>query len=368
MIKYIYIENFKSIKRIGIPLENLTLLFGMNGMGKSSVIQSILLCRQSFWDNGNEDMGTLIINGNLIELGTADDIFCSNAENDILRFHFDYTDNPSLDFRYSFDETDIHENYMDAMDSIDITEEYYSMFGYDFTYLSAEHLGPRRKYDYSKWIDRRLNKIGAHGEYAVPFLAMNGDSFKVPKELCLDTGRTYGLIDQVSAWMDKISPGVKLSAELISKDQEARLNISYAERRFMSKSYTPVNVGFGVPYVLPVIITLLTATDASLILIENPESHLHPKGQTAMAELISRAAAYGAQIICESHSDHIINGVRVAVKEKAINKRDVSVVYFSKDSDMNTIGTNISIDDEGNLDDYPDGLLDEWGDLMSKLI
>lgn len=368
MIKYIHIENFKSIKQMGLPLENLTLLFGMNGMGKSSVIQSILLCRQSFWENGNEEMGTLIINGNLTELGTADDIFCSNAENDILRFHYDYMDKKSLDFMYSFDQAAIHDNTMSAVDCTDVSGEYYSMFGIDFTYLSAEHLGPKRKYDYSKWVDRNFNKIGVHGEYAVPFLAMNGDSFKVPKELCLNTGRTSRLIDQASAWMEKISPGVKLSTELISMDQEARLNISYAERRFMSKSYSPVNVGFGVPYVLPVIIALLTAEKDSLILVENPESHLHPKGQTAMAELISRTAAYGAQIICESHSDHIINGVRVAVKENTIDKRDVSVVYFSKDSDMNTIGTNISIDDEGNLDSYPDGLLDEWGDLMSKLI
>ena len=51
MINYMQIENFKSIRKLSLPLENLNLFFGMNGMGKSSVIQALLLLRQSFWEN-----------------------------------------------------------------------------------------------------------------------------------------------------------------------------------------------------------------------------------------------------------------------------------------------------------------------------
>ncbi len=135
-----------------------------------------------------------------------------------------------------------------------------------------------------------------------------------------------------------------------------------------SNTFLPVNVGFGIPYVLPLVVALLTAEKDGLLLIENPESHLHPKGQTAIAELISRVAARGTQIICESHSDHIINGVRVAVKNRVLENKDVSVVYFDKDDDQITRTTEISVDQKGNLSDYPAGLLDEWGILMSALI
>ena len=136
--------------------------------------------------------------------------------------------------------------------------------------------------------------------------------------------------------MGKISPGVRLNTELLAGDQEARLNISYNEDWMVSSSNSPVNVGFGIPYILPIIVALLTVNKDSLILIENPESHLHPKGQTAMAELMARATSFGAQIICESHSDHIINGVRVAVKEQIIDKEKVTISYYNKDVHLNT--------------------------------
>ena len=199
---------------------------------------------------------------------------------------------------------------------------------------------------------------------------MYGDRMTVPEELCIldSETRTDKLIDQVSAWMGKISPGVRLNTELLAGDQEARLNISYNEDWMVSSSNSPINVGFGIPYVLPIIVALLTVNKESLILIENPESHLHPKGQTAMAQLMARAASFGAQIICESHSDHIINGVRVAVKEKIVDKEKVMISYYNKDVHLNTVATTIQIDKNGNLDNYPSGLIDEWGNLMSRLI
>lgn len=74
MIRYVQIENFKSLKKFSMPLENLNLLFGMNGMGKSSVIQSFLLLRQSFWENHQSNLDYLYTNGELTRLGTAKDV------------------------------------------------------------------------------------------------------------------------------------------------------------------------------------------------------------------------------------------------------------------------------------------------------
>ena len=206
------------------------------------------------------------------------------------------------------------------------------------------------------------------GEFIVPFLALEGETIRVPDEMCLQTGKINRLIDQVSAWMAEISPGIRISAELLPAIEKAKLVISYSGDRLVSDSFLPVNVGFGIPYVLPVVVELLISGEDSLLLIENPESHLHPKGQTMIARLISLAANHGCQIICESHSDHVINGVRVAVKNKQISNNKVGVSFFSKNKDQETKVDNIYIDKKGNLSDYPLGLLDEWGILMTELI
>lgn len=370
MIKHLHIENIKSLKKISLPLTKLNLYFGMNGMGKSSVIQSLLLCRQSYWMNDKKNLDTLYLNGDLVELGTADEIFCDNADNNIMQINIKCSDVQQYCFKYSYNTEDVFSNKLHAEFKHDAGTIYdIPLFGEDFAYISAEHIGPQRRYHYNRIMTDQMNKYGNKGELIVPFLAMEGDMFHVPKELCIEDARTDTLIDQIGAWMQQISPGIRFDTELIPSKQEATLGISYKkESRMVSKIYSPVNVGFGIPYILPIIVSLLTATPGGIVIIENPESHLHPRGQAVISELIARVAGLGVQVICESHSDHIINGIRVAIKEGKIACEDVSVIYFDQDENLNTKLTNIQIDKNGNLDEYPVGLLDEWGELMSRLL
>lgn len=368
MIKYIQIENFKSLKRIALPLSNLNLFFGMNGVGKSSVIQSLLLLRQSFWENRRKCMDLLYTNGELVRLGTGKDIFCQNADDDVIRVYLKYSEDKEYDFRYKYKYMDDIES--DCLERCDLVEEIYdeALFSENFAYLSAEHLGPQKQYSTENWKRDSATKYGNAGEFIVPFLAAEGEMFKVPKELCSPKGKTNKLIDQVSAWMSEISPGIKLSAEFLASIEKAKLSIRYSGERLDTEPFMPVNVGFGIPYVLPLIVELLTSDKNSLILMENPESHLHPKGQSLIAKLIAMVATRGTQIICESHSDHIINGIRVAVKQGVIGCDQLAVSYFGKEKNQNTIVNNLMVDANGNLNEYPDGLLDEWGILMAELI
>lgn len=78
--------------------------------------------------------------------------------------------------------------------------------------------------------------------------------------------------------------------------------------------FTAQNVGFGISYVLPIVLALVKAKKGELIILENPEAHLHPRGQRKMGELIARAAQGGVQVIVETHSDHILNGIRFVCK------------------------------------------------------
>lgn len=101
------------------------------------------------------------------------------------------------------------------------------------------------------------------------------------------------------------------------------------------------------------------------MIIENPEAHLHPRGQRKIGELISRAAAGGVQVIVETHSDHLLNGIRLSVKEKKINRNITRLNYFYREEkEDKTFGkyyeykkTSPQILDNGNLSNWPDGFL-----------
>ena len=135
--------------------------------------------------------------------------------------------------------------------------------------------------------------------------------------------------------------------------------------------YKPENVGFGISYGLPVVVALLKAKAGDLVIIENPESHIHPRGQAELGKLIALAAMNDVQIVIETHSDHILNGIRVAVKEKHISNDKVIAFYFDKvveTSEQYSKITNIEIDKNGELSDYPKNMLDEWSNQLLKLI
>ena len=146
------------------------------------------------------------------------------------------------------------------------------------------------------------------------------------------------------------------------------------------RQFKPQNVGLGISYVLPVLVTLLTSWPGAIIIIENPEAHIHPRGQAKLGELIARAAAFGVQLFVETHSDHVINGVRVAVRDGILKPEDVNIAFFERrphqvlgvDGEICTeIYSEINpirVDNNGMLSDYPKGFLDEWDNQLEELM
>ncbi|MFE0082956.1 AAA family ATPase, partial [[Kitasatospora] papulosa] len=118
---------------------------------------------------------------------------------------------------------------------------------------------------------------------------------------------------------------------------------------------------------LPVVVACRSARPGTLLLLQNPEAHLHPQGQTQMATLTASAAAQGAQVIMETHSDHVINGVRLAVKHGRLTPAQAVFHYFRGD------GTGVEIvspriDADGMLDKWPEGFFDELENTLDQLI
>ena len=121
--------------------------------------------------------------------------------------------------------------------------------------------------------------------------------------------------------------------------------------------YRATNVGFGLSYALPVILALL-AKPGTLCLIENPEAHLHPRGQTKLAELAARASKAGVQVIAETHSDHFMDGVRIAVRDGLIEPDAATFHYFERKGNQ-TVVSSPQIDSDGRLSSWPIGFFDQ---------
>src|SRR5690606_39213190 len=154
-------------------------------------------------------------------------------------------------------------------------------------------------------------QIGKHGEYTVHYLSEYGlETIQYPN-LIHPKAKSNRLLHNVEAWLNEISPGVKVIIEDIKGLDLVRLSFQYETENGYTNEYKPINVGFGITYALPVIVALLTANPEKIIIIENPESHIHPKGQAKIGELIALASSNNCQILIETHSDHILNGIRV---------------------------------------------------------
>jgi hypothetical protein len=127
-----------------------------------------------------------------------------------------------------------------------------------------------------------------------------------------------------------------------------------------------VDVGYGVSQILPIAITIIEAEDRSPIwLIQQPEGHLHPQAQAAFGTFLTRMVAKnGHRVLVETHSDFLIDRVRMEVRDRTIRPEDVQILHFQP----NQRGTRIhqvTIDTIGNVQNAPAGyrrfFLDELG-------
>ena len=131
--------------------------------------------------------------------------------------------------------------------------------------------------------------------------------------------------------------------------------------------WAQVGFSFGLSYALPVIVALLSARNDDLVMIEHPEAHLHPAGQTRLAELAARAAAAGAQVILETHGDHILDGIRLAVR-KAIIAPDRTTFHYFRRKDLSIEVETPVISENGRLDFWPDGFFDQHERNLAALV
>lgn len=348
MIENITINNFKSLKNAQLKLGHFNLLCGTNASGKSSLLQAILLVAQNFSSDTD-----IILNGELVNLGEFREIKNFNA---------------SIDVPVSITLTDSSNNLASLVFNQDnIVEKNISFprINQQLFYLSANRIGSSDVFERAS----KKNTFGLLGEFAISFLQDKKDE-NMPDQLIydVDNGTAHLFVDEVNYWMEKIT-GSTLKVEEINKTNKLVLSYSNNSNYQVRTS----NTGSGLSYVVSIIILGLGVgllsknyTEKPIVIIENPEIHLHPKAQSLLTEFLSWLSNY-MQIILETHSDHIFNGFRKMIKNKKISIEKSTVFFFNLENNITQIKT-IDISQTGKLLTMEKDLFDQFQIDLSELL
>jgi predicted ATPase len=367
VITSIELTNFKCFEKQRLQLRPLTLLAGLNSSGKSTIVQALLLLRQSFLENLLPQTG-LTLNGKLAQLGTAKDALFEEAEEDEIGFALEDDKPAVLNLGFSYRE----ESDVLALKDCNVTGEVWntSLFRDEFQYLRAERIGPRTSFGMSDYEVRHHRQIGSGGEFTAHFLSLFGSEAVELEILRHPLANSSTLQSQVEAWMTEVSPGMRLSIERHSEMDLMTFSVTYSlGHQVASSEYRPTNVGFGITYVLPIVVSVLAARPGSLLIVENPEAHLHPRGQVKMGELLTLASAAGIQVLIETHSDHLLNGIRLAVHDQKTNPSKVAFYHSKWNSGARSPSlTFLELDQNGRLSQWPEGFFDETERSLDRLL
>lgn len=358
------VKNFKCFEDTTVPLQQLTVLAGGNSVGKSSVVQALLLVRfvietfkgseswYSFFEGKNIVFPprSFSLNGPfLLNLGTVEEVWNKNAYEEIISFTFE-ENGSKLTMVFSLPED--KDTYSLLFKGIKREGELISFASLDnlsFYYLNAERLGPRLRHDVE---DLPYLHTGWQGEYAVQIIGSKKTE-PVADDRCFDKDEVKNLMHQSRLWLNAIVGDVEID------DANLIRGIKSAEISFGATKSKPTNVGFGISYVLPIIVNGLVARKNSMFIVENPEAHLHPSGQSQIGRFLAKIAASGVQVVVETHSEHVINGIRISSMNGTISAKDIAVNFFKKNETGQAIIQSIGVNDAGDLTAYPKGFFDQ---------
>lgn len=360
MHRELTIENFKCFsEKTKIKLGKITVCLGSNSVGKSSVIQACILMRQIyeqavlFKNTQVKEYNIQLNDAYGLQLGDAEHIKSSKSREDICLKIDEY--------EYNLISDDHSPMEMTVTNAYDVAEMSINggLFSDGFYYLNAERIGPR---NYQTINSKLIDNCGVYGENTLHLLSVLGNS-KVKEEKCFDMDmnkKVNTLSKQVEYWMDYVIPGIEMNASDVTDLRISKMSLRQPalDTGFLS----PYNFGFGISYILPIILTGLMAESGSVFLVENPEAHLHPKGQSHIGYFLATMALAGVQVIVETHSEHVLNGIRIAALKNTMTPEDISINFFSIITcgmDVKHKVENIRLNERMDLETWPEGFLDQ---------
>jgi len=430
MLTQLHLENFKGWEDTGsVRLAPITVLFGSNSSGKTSLLQSLLLLKQTA---ESSDRFRVLHTGDErtpVDLGTMSDVVfghdlartlkiglvwrlpepldipgerlepiqfslevCTTSEGQpfvrLARYHmdrsfvamerrkddagYDLSSHPALKRAkgrpwplpapvrfYGFpDEVRSYFQKVDWLADLALALEK--------QLARIQYVGPLRYYAHRSygWSGETPLTVGREGELAVPAL-LAAQAAKRQIGRGEGKGRRYEtFVEAVARWLKEL--GVIDSFDVVQvsknrKDYEVRVR-----RTSQSAEVLITDVGVGVSQVLPVVVQCFYAAPGSTVIFEQPEIHLHPRVQAALADLLVEAAtAGGVQFIVESHSEHFLRRLQRRVAEEVISEEQVAL-YVCDVADGKSRLEALKVDTYGNIINWPkDFFGDEIGDLTA---
>ncbi len=336
MIEKLHIEAFKCFEKESLEFRNLTVLTGTNGSGKSSIIQSLLQLAL----HTNRDYSSPLLKY-LDFISDFDEVSNFNMDSDEYNLSIDGFGG-TLNYSSSKDVSD-------WASSGDI-QEHISYSKGNLIFLSADRIGPQDTYE--KNINP-LDKFGIYGEYAISFLEKaRRDKYQVIDELVKESRKF--LDTQVNYWLAHILDTEMKTEEIASTNQ---IKASFKNGNAFVR---PKNIGSGISYLVSILIICLSAKKEQVIIIENPEIHLHPKAQAKLGEFLAFVASKDIQIIIETHNDHLINRFRYEVYKGYLGSNQIIIHYKEKNVPFEQIkiGKNGKFIDKNGGNSFPQGFYD----------
>lgn len=351
MIDYIKLLNFKCFSQATIKMNQLTVLTGANASGKSTVIQTLILADHTnrlgknvgrSWNDVSIDVNSVfgfavgapnaLVSQNPVDDGDEYDfVLALGMDGDEYRLNYQVDKAAPLNLKVSSDML---------------------MPEYKLQYLNAERVGPRVANQAG-----RGDGIAFDGENAAYMIEaadrMDRPIAEVLKgKLCESNKFSYF----VENWMSAILGDLRLD---IHTDYNKAITELRVKNGLVDHGVVPTLTGFGISYVLPIIVAGLWASveKDSVLILENPEAHLHPYAQSNMGKFLALLASSGIQVVVETHSEHIIDGIRYQLAYMGI--ADQCIVNFMECEESGIRIKAIGVSSKGELSSWPKGFFDQ---------
>lgn len=444
MITNLALENFKSWRATGpVRLAPITALFGSNSSGKTSLLQMLLMLKQTADSPDRNQVLNLGDKRSLVELGTYQEVIFRHDVKAPLEMEIDWTlrqemtvEDPTMhdeilfkdsrlrfaarlrwqangeqsigrvavdEMRYGFDGRDFGMRRSKAKPGYDLfptsgtfrfkrtkgrpwklphpsrcygfpdqvrgyfqNAGFLSDFELQFEQLFANlfYLGPLREYpqrEYS-WAGTRPVDVGQRGENVVDALLASREG--KPSILLGKGNKRRWLDEHVAHWLKEM--GLIESFEVRPVTPRGKLFQVWVRRHNEAAEVLITDVGFGVSQILPVITLCYYAPEGSTIILEQPEIHLHPRVQAALADVIVDASRIrNIQIILESHSEHLLRRLQRRVAEQALAAEQVALYFCVMEAGESKL-VPLEMDTFGTIANWPaDFFGDEFGEIAA---
>lgn len=352
MLEKLVIQNFKSVDRLEIDLSSLNVFVGPNSSGKSTILQGLLFLAQ----NVEEPVG---LNGEFVKLGDLEENCCNytNVKDILVEVYHQNLYLQKQEIR-NVETGKLKLNTKYSKDAENFWKEVFSISNRQIQYLSCHRIGPQNLYDKNMSMDDRIDN---NGRYAMSYLNKHG-SDPLKAELCKDV-TNYTLLAQVNWWLRYIVGAEIMTEEIVGADS---IRVSYNMADI--KKVRPINIGAGISYLVSVLIMCLSAPESGILVLENPEIHLHPAAQAKICEFLYFIACSGRQLFIETHSDHIFNGFRVGLANQSMEDEKINIQYTFLNERHTTEAIKVKIGKYGNIENQREGLFDQFDIDLNRML